>query len=99
EGDDDRLPGPLGPSYSVSRVSIGWWERAAWWGRGSALLRRRDTQASSGEWRQSSLIASARPKGLPSESRQTAHRSPGCTTTPPKTVTRSIAAGISSTVK
>jgi hypothetical protein len=44
-------------------------------------------------------VACARPNGLPSESRQIAHSSPGWTTVPPCAVTRSSAAGRSSTVK
>ncbi len=41
----------------------------------------------------------ARPKGLPSESLQIAHRSPGCTTLPPSASTRSSASARSLTAK
>ena len=41
----------------------------------------------------------AKANGLPSESRQIAHTSPGCTTAPPLAVTRSSAATRSSTAK
>jgi hypothetical protein len=43
--------------------------------------------------------ASARANGLPSQSRQIAQRSPGCTTAPPSAVTRSSAWAMSSTVR
>ena len=43
--------------------------------------------------------AAASAKGLPSESRQTAHRSPGWMTEPPSSRTRSSVAGRSATVK
>jgi hypothetical protein len=41
----------------------------------------------------------ASPNGLPSESLQIAHRSPGCTTPPPSAWTRSSAAAMSLTAK
>ncbi len=59
--------------------------------------------ASSGSWSwppdQGSGVRAASANGLPSESRQTAQRSPGWTTEPPSAPTRSIAAGRSATVK
>ena len=45
------------------------------------------------------IEARARANGLPSESRQIAQRSPGCTTLPPNSVTRSRAAAMSATSK
>jgi hypothetical protein len=69
--------------------------------RAGAAVRSRKTGAASES--QAARLQSeevwTRPKGLPSESRHTAHRSPGWITSPPAERTRSSAAGRSSTAK
>ena len=50
-------------------------------------------------WAFQPVVGLARPKGLPSESRQIAHRSPGWMISPPSSTTRSSAVGRSVTLK